>query len=142
SRRGVPASSACTCGCPLDSASEEVDAVARGDADNRALGVVALAVPEPGALALTGPVEGVDARHLDVEDLLDGNLDLRLVGVRVNDERVLVLVDESIALLRDDRSKQHVARVRDHAESPPAGVSGVSSASAVSAAESVSLSAA
>src|SRR5207248_5379255 len=134
-------SSACICECPLYRASEEVDAVAGGDADNGAFGVVALAVAEPGALALAGSVEGVDARHLDVEDLLDGNLDLRLFGVRVNDERALVLVDESIALLRDDRSEQHVAGVGDHAESPPAGVSGVSSASAVSAGESVSLSA-
>src|SRR4051794_32784218 len=99
----------------LDRAPEEVDAVALSQADDGALGVVALSETDPGPLALALTVEGVDAGHLDVEDLFDGDLDLRLVGVRANEERVLVLVDEAVALLRDDRSEQHVARIRDHA---------------------------
>src|SRR3954466_15146539 len=54
-----------------DRPSEEIDAVACGEAHDRPLGVVALAETEPGALALADAVGGVDAGHLDVEDLLD-----------------------------------------------------------------------
>src|SRR3954463_15458955 len=77
-----------------DTPAEQVDPVARGQAHDRPLGVVALAVAEPGALALAGPVDGVDARDLDVEDLLDRDLDLGLVGVPPDEERVLALVDQ------------------------------------------------
>src|SRR3954471_12318245 len=79
-----------------DRPSEQVDAVACCQAHDRPLGVVALAEPEPGALALAGPVDGVDARDLDVEDLLDSDFDLRLVGVGADEERVLALVDEPV----------------------------------------------
>src|SRR5438270_4075054 len=128
----------------LDRAPEEVDAVTLGEADDGALGVVARADAEPRALALALAVGGVDAGHLHLEDLLHGDLDLRLVGVWVHEERVLVLVDEPVALLRDHRREQDVARVGDgcHQPSPPEGSSGVSSARACSAGASVSLSAA
>src|SRR3954454_7358472 len=128
----------------LDRSSEEVDAVTLGETDYGALGVVAGADTEPRALALALAVGGVDARHLHLEDLLHGDLDLRLVGIGVHQERVLVLVDEPVALLRDDRGEQDVARVGDrcHQLSPPVGSSGVSASSAFSAGASVSLSAA
>src|SRR3954464_13183035 len=128
----------------LDRPSEEVDAVTLGETDDGALGVVAGADTEPRALALALAVGGVDAGHLHLEDLLHGDLDLRLVGIGVHQERVLVLVDEPVALLRDDRGEQDVARVRDrrHQLSPPVGSSGVSASSACSAGASVSLSAA
>ncbi len=49
----------------------------------------------------------------DAEDLLDGDLDLGLVRVGVDDERVLVLVEEPVALLGDDGRDQDVAGVGD-----------------------------
>lgn len=81
----------------------------------RALGVLALAVTESGPLTLALTVGGVDARHLDAEDLLDGNLDLRLVRVRVHQEGVGAFLDQSVGLLGDDRSEQDVAGVSDGA---------------------------
>jgi CheY-like chemotaxis protein len=45
------------------------------------------------------------------EDLLDGDLDLRLVRIGRNDERVDVVLDQSVRLLRDDRSQDDVAGV-------------------------------
>src|SRR3954453_6502160 len=57
----------------LDGPSEEVDAVTLGQADDGALGVVAGAHAEPGALALALTVGGVDARHLHLEALLHGD---------------------------------------------------------------------
>src|SRR5688572_19943638 len=108
-----------------DRAPEDLDAVAGRQADDRALGVAALAVAEAGALALALPVERVHVGHRDVEDLLDRDLDLGLVGLRVDEERVLVPVEEAVALLADDRRAQHVAVVAvdaAHAE-PPLGPS-------------------
>ncbi len=72
-----------------DRASEDLDGLAVGSQSyERALGVLALAVTGPRPLALALTVGGVDAAHLDAEDLLDGNLDLRLVRVRVDQEGV------------------------------------------------------
>src|SRR6478752_4710698 len=89
---------------------EDVDrALAEGD--DRTLGVLALADAETGATALALTVQGVDLVDLDVEDLLDGDLDLRLVGPRVDDEGVLALVEQPVGLLGDDRRDQDVAGV-------------------------------
>src|SRR5690606_1215299 len=63
----------------------------------------------PARLALL--VERVDRRDLHVEDLLDRELDLRLVRTGVHLEGVLALVDEVVALLRDNRRENHVTRV-------------------------------
>src|SRR6476661_10293127 len=91
-------------------AAEDVDrALAEGD--DRALGVLALADAEPRATGLALAVHGVDRVDLDAEDLLDGDLDLGLVGPRVEDEGVLALVEQRVRLLRDDRSDQDVAGV-------------------------------
>src|SRR3954454_1952067 len=112
-------------------AAEALDAVAGGDGDDGALGVLALAhLHAPAALALALTVDRVHAEDLHVEDLLDSDLDLRLVRLGQHHERVLVLVEQSVALLRDDRSEQDVPGVADgHACS-----SVVSSASASAAA--------
>src|SRR5262249_34603587 len=116
---GDPGSSACTCGCPFtysssaDRATEGLDPVARGQRHDCALGVLALAPPELGALALALAVARFHRQNLDAEDLLNSDLDVRLVGVRVNQERVLVLIQQAIALLRDDRLQDDVARVRE-----------------------------
>src|SRR5690242_18628231 len=53
-----------------DRTPEDVDAVALGEADDRALGVGTLAHAEPGATRLALAVDRVDRRHLDVEHLL------------------------------------------------------------------------
>src|SRR4051794_34443363 len=95
-------------------APEDLDALARGDRDDGALGVLALAhLRAAAALALALAVDRVDVQDLHVEDLLDSDLDLRLVGLGPHDEGVLVLVEQAVALLRDDRGEQHVPGVAD-----------------------------
>src|SRR3954470_14921187 len=112
-------------------ATEDLDALTGGERDDGALGVLALAhlcAPAPLALALA--VDRVHAVDLHVEDLLHGDLDLRLVRLGQHDERVLPGVDQAVALLRDDRGEQDVPGVADaHAFS-----SVVSSAAAASGA--------
>src|SRR5262249_23365556 len=76
-----------------------------------------LAPAEPGAAALALPVDRVDAGHLDPEDLLDRLPDLGLVGAGGDQEGVLAVVHEPVALLRDHRLDQHIARVSDLAHS-------------------------
>src|SRR5699024_7275335 len=84
---------------------------ALGQGDDGALGVLALADPVPRPLALALTVDRVDRGDLDAEDLLDGDLDLRLVRGGVHDERVLALVEKVVALLGDDRGDDDVVRV-------------------------------
>src|SRR3954471_2888651 len=120
---------------------EDLDAVAGGQRHDGALGVLALAHPgAPAALALALAVDRVDAEDLHVEDLLDSDLDLGLVGLGQDDERVLVLVEQAVALLRDDRGEQDVPGVADgHAFSSvalsvvPSSVGAVASAPALAA---------
>src|SRR3712207_1292584 len=89
---------------------EDVDGtLAQGD--DRALGVLALAGPGPGAALLALAVEGVDRLDLYADNLFEGNLDLGLVRPRVDQERVLALVQQRVGLLRHDWGAQHVARV-------------------------------
>src|SRR3954465_5698859 len=110
--RDGPGWSACTCEWPSGNrSSEDVDAVTHGQAHDGALGVLALAEPVAGPPRLARAVERVDRGHLDVEHLLDRDLDLGLVGVRVHQEGVLVGVEEAVALLGDDRRDQDVAVV-------------------------------
>src|SRR5690606_33493814 len=78
------------------------------------LRVLALTETGLGALALTLPVDRVDADDLDTEDLLDRDLDLGLVGVRVHQEGVHVLFKKAVALLGDHRRQQNVARIGNH----------------------------
>src|SRR3954465_249116 len=93
-----------------DRATEDVDrSLAEGD--DRTLRVLAAAGAETGPTGLALPVRCVDRIDLDAEDLLDGNLDLGLVRPRVDEEGVLALVEQAIALLGDDRREQGVAGV-------------------------------
>src|SRR6185312_1592262 len=94
-----------------DRAAEGLDPVTVGKLHHRALGVLALAPPGTGALALTFAVQCVDRQDADVEDLLDSDLDFRLVRVRVHQERVPVAVELAIALLGDDRRDDDVTRI-------------------------------
>src|SRR5688572_21038993 len=95
-------------------AREDVDALTGSNADDRALGVLALAEPVAGAASLALAVHGVHRGDLDAEDLLDRDLDLGLVGVGVHHERVLVVVEQAVALLTDDRGDEDVAVVLVH----------------------------
>src|SRR4051812_11277277 len=103
---------------------EDVDALTLGHRDDGALGVGTLAGAEAGAPLLAGAVQRVHAGHLHVEHRLDRDLDLGLVGVRRDEERVLVLVQQAVRLLADDRRQQDVAVVADldvaHLASPSA----------------------
>src|SRR6476620_1139083 len=93
-----------------DRTPEDVDrAFLQGD--DGALGVLALADAEAGATGLALAVQRVDRVDLDAEDPLDRDLDLGLVGPRVDDEGVLALVEQPVGLLRHDRREQDVARV-------------------------------
>src|SRR5688572_18961478 len=93
---------------------EDLDALARGEGDDGALGVLALAHHAAlAALALALTVDRVHAEDLHLEDLLDRDLDLRLVRLRQHDERVLVGVQQAVALLGDHRGEQDVPGVAD-----------------------------
>src|SRR6478735_7883203 len=93
-----------------DRTTEDVDrSLAEGD--DRTLRVLAAADAETGPTGLALTVRGVDRVDLDAEDLLDGNLDLGLVRPRVDEEGVLPLVEQAVALLGDDRRDEDVARV-------------------------------
>src|SRR6478736_10277883 len=117
--------------CPqsaLVGSAEDVDrALAEGD--DRTLGVLALAQAEARAARLALAVDRVHRGDLDREDLLDGDLDLGLVGPRVDDERVLALVEQAVALLGDDRREDHVTGVLGHGGHFAASSAAVSSAS-------------
>ena len=61
------------------------------------------------ALRLAGDVDHVDRVHVDLEEGLDRSLHFSLGGVLQHAERVLVvLLADHGALLRDDRSQQHL----------------------------------
>src|SRR6188474_845957 len=76
----------------------------------------ALAVAAP--LGLRLHLDDVHALDLDVEELLDGLADLRLVRLRMDAERILVVLDQAVALLGDHRSDEDLARVEAHRRSP------------------------
>ena len=63
------------------------------------------------ALRLRPHLRGAHLGHADAEDLFDRSGDLGLVGAVVDPERVLAFGDQRVALLRDDRADDDVARV-------------------------------
>src|SRR5690625_917575 len=89
---------------------EDVDG-ALAQRDDRALGVLTLADAGAGPPGLALPVRRVHRADLDAEDRLDGVLDLGLVRARVDEEGVLALVDEVVALLGDHRGDDDVPGV-------------------------------
>src|SRR6478752_9331023 len=120
-RRDDRGSLACIYGYPWFSltrsgAGEDVDRLAvLGQRDDGSLGRPALTEAGAGALALALPVERVHRDDLDpVEDLLDGDLDLRLVRVRVHLEGIAAGFQQAIALLGHNRAKDDVPRIGDH----------------------------
>ena len=77
---------------------EDVDAVSLRNGHDGPLRRCTSTPPTPGANTLAFTILRVDCRHPHTEHLLDRNLDLGLVGVRVDEEGVLVLVEQSITL--------------------------------------------
>src|SRR5205085_2100596 len=76
------------------------------------------ALERAAALRLRLHLDDVHALHLDLEELLDGLADLRLVRILVDAEGVLVLRDLLVALLGDDRADQDLARMQAHEALP------------------------
>src|SRR5215210_7020506 len=107
----------------------EVGLEALEDRDGVALahlhdGLLPLAGPARGetpALGLRGHRGGADLEDPDVgEQALDGLLDLGLVRVRVDPERVLAGRREHVGLLGDDGPDEHLAGVHRYASPPVA----------------------
>src|SRR3954454_432062 len=97
---------------------EDRDGVAVAHLHDGLLPLAGAARGEAPALRLRGHRGGADLDHLDVrEELLDGLLDLRLVRVRVDPERVLAGRREHVGLLGDDGPDEHLAGVHRYASS-------------------------
>src|SRR3990172_2067183 len=98
---------------------EEFDLVAGGDGDD---GLAPGRSPtldahlaDTATLLLRLRRQHVDAEHGDLEELLDGGLDLELVGVVVDGEGVLRVLRVVHRLLADDRSQDDLGGVQRHA---------------------------
>src|SRR5581483_4923445 len=92
------------------------DLLERRDGHEAAAGARALEVAAPLRLGLN--LDDVHGHDLDVEELLDGLADLRLVRVLVDAERVAVLLDLLVALLGDDGADQDLGGMEAHALTP------------------------
>src|SRR3954468_14691984 len=113
-RRLVLADAHCQLSPLRGGSAEDLNRLALGrKSHDGALGVLALAEAGACPLPLALAVGRVDADHLDAEHLFDRDLDLGLVGVRADDERVLVVLEQPVGLLGDDRREQDVAGVRN-----------------------------
>src|SRR3954471_9590715 len=96
---------------------EDRDRVARAHLDDGLLPRARAAGGEPAALGLGLDGHGAHLDDADVEQLLDGLADLRLVRLGVHAERVLVGGGEDVALLADHRADDHLGRL--HQASAP-----------------------
>src|SRR3954447_23530903 len=81
---------------------EEVDVLAFGEGDDRLLPVLHLGVATTHATILAAVDHGVDALNLDVEELLNGRLDLDLVRAPKDLEHDLVLTAQSVGFFRQE----------------------------------------
>src|SRR5262249_38605340 len=116
--------------CHLDLRScEDFDFLRRVDLHDRLLPALPRPLVEAAPLWLGLDLGDVDREHADLEQLLDGLSDLRLVRVGVNLERVLLLLDQAVALLGDDRRDDHLAGGEAHDDSSSAASAGVPLAS-------------
>src|SRR3954449_9612283 len=99
--------------CPL----EDLDRVAGAQLHDGLLPAGTRALEEAAPLRLRLNLDHVDALDLDVEELLDGLADLRLVRVRMDLERVAPARRRLVRLLADDRREDHLGCV--HYEALP-----------------------
>src|SRR4051794_19760646 len=88
---------------------EDRDRLTGSDLDDGLLPRPRAAGGDTTALGLGGDLRGAHLDHVDVEQRLDGLLDLRLVRLVVHAERVLVGRREHVALLGDDRADDDLA---------------------------------
>src|SRR5450759_544398 len=97
---------------------EELDLVASLEGDDGLLPRRghALGISDPARLARH--VHGVDACHRHVEELLDRLGDLDLAGRLGDLERVAVVLDHRVGLLRDDRAKDDLMCVLHYDNTP------------------------
>src|SRR6188472_4609188 len=93
---------------------EDLDRLALAQLHDRLLPAGLRAAAVVALLGLGLDLDDVDALDVDLEQLLDGLADLRLVCVRVHLERVLALVDQLVALLGHDRREQYLVRMKAH----------------------------
>src|SRR5882672_3921068 len=108
--------SACTYGSALElSPLEDLDRVALLELDDGLLPARTDALDGTAPLGLGLHLDDRDVQDLDVEELLDGLADLRLVRILVHLERVAVLRDLAVALLGDHGRDQHFAGMEAHA---------------------------
>src|SRR5215203_5489072 len=110
--------SAWACGSALQvslQALEDRDRLARSHLHDRLLPGPRAAGGVAAALGLGLHAERADLDHVDVEELLDGLLDLGLVRVGVDAERVAVRGREDVGLLRHDGADDDLARVHQAA---------------------------
>src|SRR5215203_1543502 len=92
---------------------EDVDPLAVGNGHDRAFGVGALPEAAPGPAYLALPVDRVHPGDLHAENGFHRDLDLGLIGLWCDEEGVLVLVQQAIALLAHHWGQQDVAMVAD-----------------------------
>src|SRR5207244_5383843 len=90
---------------------EDLDAVALAELDDRLLPTGLAPAAHAAALRLRLHLDDVHAENLHVEELFDRVADLRLVRALVHAERVLVLLDQAVALLGHDRGDQDLPDV-------------------------------
>ena len=93
---------------PLGLNAEDLDALALGDRHDGLLPRTGLAGDVAHALGLGLDVQRVDANDVHAEELLDSVLDLVLVGVLGDLERVLVLLHRGVGTLGDDGANDDI----------------------------------
>src|SRR5215218_9271858 len=93
---------------------EDLDALAFAQLHDRLLPAGLLASVHAAPFWLGLDLEDVHALDVHVEQLLDRLPDLRLVRLVVHAERVLVALDQAVALLRHDRSDEDVTGLELH----------------------------
>src|SRR5438132_2142038 len=97
---------------------EDLDLVAGLELDDGLLPAGARALDQPTPLRLGRHLDDVHGDDRDVEELLDGLPDLRLVRVLVHLERVAVLDDLVVALLAHDRADEDLSGMKAHEALP------------------------
>src|SRR5687768_9779311 len=90
---------------------EDRDGVALAHLHDRRLPGARAAAGVAAALRLRGDLRRAHSEHGHAEQLLDGLLDLRLVRVRMDAERVLVGRRQHVGLLGDDGPDDHLGRI-------------------------------